>query len=231
MDEYHQVRFDNIYMSAKFCLGLFPHPKKVVVEGVCRTGARGFTALIVQHEVTEGANINAVKGTVKVALLGGCPGLATSPLVAVPVYNTKPVHFLSMCCTGISWIEKTRDTWDDASRMMRKGTFLCLGVNDSYNDNMINVDIADQLRGSYCPDRWMRKMKWWWAMFFWGHGTLLVNVYVSYRRYMTQKGEHLCPIMSFAKLLYLQRFAHRSTAHPSRESRFLSSKSITVAEA
>ena len=214
MDEYHQVRFDNLYMSAKFCLGSYTHPKKVMAEGVCRTGSRGLTALIVQHEVTGRANINAVKGTVKAALLEGCPGLATSPLVAVSVYDTKPVHFLSMCCTGISWIEKTRDTWDDASQMMRKGTFLRLGVNDSYNVNMNNVDVADQLRGSYRPDRWMRKMKWWWAMFFCGHGTLLVNVYVSYRRYMTHNGRTPMSHYEFCKAIVLAKICPQEYSAP-----------------
>ena len=36
MDQYHQVRFDNLYMSAKFALASFQHPQKVLVEGVNR---------------------------------------------------------------------------------------------------------------------------------------------------------------------------------------------------
>ena len=31
---------------------------------------------------------------------------------------------------------------------------------------MSNVDIAYQLRGSHQIDKWMRKIKWWWSMFF-----------------------------------------------------------------
>ena len=50
--------------------------------------------------------------------------------------------------------------------------------------NMNNVDIANQLRGRYRPDMWMRKQKWWWSMFFWGHVIILVNAYVSYKRHM-----------------------------------------------
>ena len=67
---------------------------------------------------------------------------------------------------------------------MRLGRFLRLVINDSYNMNMNNVDVADQLRGSYRPERCMRKQKWWWSMFFWGHGTLIVNAFVAYRWYM-----------------------------------------------
>ena len=39
MDEYHQVWFDNLYMSDKFSLGLLNHPKQVMIEGVGRTSS------------------------------------------------------------------------------------------------------------------------------------------------------------------------------------------------
>ncbi len=42
LEEYHMIRFDNLYMSAKFCLGSFQHPKKVMVEGVMRTNREDF---------------------------------------------------------------------------------------------------------------------------------------------------------------------------------------------
>ena len=43
---------------------------------------------------------------------------------------------------------------------------------------MNNVDIADQLRGSYQIDKCMRKRKWWRSMFFWGFQMLLTNSYI-----------------------------------------------------
>ena len=97
-DEYHMVRFDNLYMSAKFALQSFQHPKKVMVEGVARTGGRGIPAEVMQSEVTTKSAIVAIEGTVKAALLKDCGPLALSPLVAVSVYDTEPVHFLSTCC-------------------------------------------------------------------------------------------------------------------------------------
>ena len=72
---------------------------------------------------------------------------------------------------------------------MRLGRFLRLVINDSYNMNMNNVDVADQLRGISLSDRWMRKQTWWWSMFFWGNGTLIANAFVSYRRYMDMEGK------------------------------------------
>ena len=81
MDEYHKVRFDNLYMSAKFSLGSFNHPKKVMIEGDSRTISCGVPMQILQQEVTTKERINAVKGTVKACVLGGVPALATCPLV------------------------------------------------------------------------------------------------------------------------------------------------------
>ena len=112
LDKYHQVRFDNLYMAAKFALTSFQHEKKVMVEGVTRTGGRGVPQEIMQLEVKTKEQINAAKGTVKAAVLEDCPALANCPLVATSVYDTKPVHFLSTCCEEIKWVEKTRSTWD-----------------------------------------------------------------------------------------------------------------------
>ena len=41
--------------------------------------------------------------------------------------------------------------------MYGKIDFRCLNIMDEYNYNMNNVDIADQLRGSYRFGHWMRK--------------------------------------------------------------------------
>ena len=59
--------------------------------------------------------------------------------------------------------------------------FLRPEVTDMYNNGMNNVDIADQLRGTYRLDRWMRKRKWWWSIWMWGLQVLIVNAYVLHR--------------------------------------------------
>ena len=92
-------------------------------------------------------------------------------------------------------LKVARMVWDRSSEIVREGTFLRLSVNDSYNMNMNNVDIADQLRNQYRPDKWMRKQKWWWSMFFWGHGTMLVNAYIAYKRFMEMNGKY--PILHY----------------------------------
>ena len=105
--------------------------------------------------------------------------MATCPLVACSIYDTKPVHFFLICCENITWLKKNRRAWDKSTSTMRLSHLLRLAINGLYNMNMNNADIANQLRGSYRPDRWMRKQEWQWLIFFWGHGTLLVNAYVE----------------------------------------------------
>jgi len=131
-----------------------------------------------------------VRGLTKAAVLEGdaeCPNL-----VAFSVYDTKPVHFLSMSCTELKWIEKVKIVFDKKEEKRVQLRFLRCKVNDDYNNGMNGVDMADQLRGSYRIDRWMRKRKWWWAIWMWGIQVLLVNAYVLYKTahlYMWKKNK------------------------------------------
>jgi hypothetical protein len=59
-----------------------------------------------QKEVVKKSEQAAVRGTTKAAVLEGDP--ECRDLVAFSVYDTKPVHFLSMACTDLSWKEKTK---------------------------------------------------------------------------------------------------------------------------
>ena len=101
MEEHHQVRFDNLYMSAKFALESFQHRKKTMIEGVSWLSNCEVPTQIHQQEVTTRARIDAVKGTVKACVLEGVPALYSCPLVVCSIYDTKPVHFFSMCCDKI----------------------------------------------------------------------------------------------------------------------------------
>ncbi len=47
---------------------------------------------------------------------------------------------------------------------------LWLNVIEEYNIHMNSTDVADQLRGNYCPDQWMCQRKWWLACFIWSIG-------------------------------------------------------------
>jgi hypothetical protein len=177
---------DNLYISAKFLAAAYKHERKVLVAGVCRKGGRGFPETVLQAEVTSKADQIRVRGTVKAAVLEGdesCPNL-----VAVSVYDTKPVHFLSMSCTSIQWIQKERKVHVQSLGHSESMKFLRLNINDSYNNEMGHVDVSDQLRNYYRFDHYMRKRKWWWAIAFWGMGVQFVNAYIVYRKVMEKSG-------------------------------------------
>ena len=205
MDEYYQVQFNNLYMSSKSDLGMFNHPKKLMIDGVSRTSIRGLPTQILHQEVTTKERINYVKGTVNTCVLERVPALATCLLVVCSIYDTEPVHFFLMFCDNITWIKKTRRTWDKSTSTMRLGHFLRFSINDSYNTNTNNFNIANQLRGSYCPDRRTRKEQWWWLMLFWGHGNFLVNAYVAYNRHMEMDGEFPMYHYDFSKAIDLAK--------------------------
>ena len=104
-----------------------------------------------------------------------CPNL-----LAVSVYDTKPVHILSTVAECVEWIVKEREVWSDRIQNKAMMKYLRLNVIDEYNNHMNSTDIADQLRGNYRPDRWMRQRKWWWAFFIWAIGVAGVNAYQIY---------------------------------------------------
>ena len=90
---------------------------------------------------------------------------------------------------------------------MKTGCFLRLSINDSYNNNMNNVDIADQLCINYHPDCWMGKQKWWWSMLFWGHGTMLVNAFIAYKQFHEIRGKTPLLHYQFCKSVVLAKIA------------------------
>ena len=91
----------------------------------------------------------------KAAVLDSVPDLPG--LVTMLLYETKPVHFLSVYYNAIEWIQKTRQVYDPETKMVCDAHFLRLNVNDSYSYNMNLVDLRYQLWNVYRVDYWMRK--------------------------------------------------------------------------
>ena len=178
--KFHRCGMDNLYTSARFCKAAYKHTNKVLVHGVARKSGRGLPSTVLQEEVQNRTMQNQVRGTVKAAQLMGDPDMPD--LVAVSVYDTKPVHFFSARCDKVQWIEKTRKVFDKAVSKTKKMKFLRLNIVDEYNHGMGHVDIADQLRNVYRMDHWLRNYKWWHAMFWWGFQVLQVNCYLIYKR-------------------------------------------------
>jgi len=200
-DLHHRVWMDNLFLSASFCRACWNHPKKVMIAGVTRKGGRGLPAFVLQSEKTTKVEEEKVRGTVKAAVLNGDP-LCPS-LVAVSVYDTKPVHFLSMICESIAWIQKERQVFNVETNRMETMRFLRLNVNDSYNMDMGHVDVSDQLREVYKFNVWLRNYKWWWSIFQWGLGVLLVNAHVTYKLVLEAEGKVPMSHYEFRKTIAL----------------------------
>jgi Transposase IS4 len=161
---YHRVWMDNLYLSTKFVRDCYLHDLKIMLAGVVRKGGRGAPPCIMQNEVTNKNDVKYVRGTVKAAVLKGdddCPNM-----IALSVYDSKPVYFLSMIHDRIEWVENTNVVFCQETNKNETNKFLRLNINTDYNFKMNDVNQADQLRNCYRFDHWMRKRKWWWSIFF-----------------------------------------------------------------
>ena len=220
----------NLYISARFCRQAYNHPMKVLVHGVARTHGRGFPGFAIQAEQINIKEQQKVRGTVIAAKLAKLTGDKACPdLVAVSVYDTKPVHFLSMACKEIKWIEKTRLVFDKALDKMVPLKFLRLNVNDDYNNGMGSVDIADQLRLFYRFHHWMRKSKWWHSIFWWGFSVQLVNAYKCYTTHHKLLGSKPLSHYEFQKSVgdcWVSNYASDESVSTARAS--TSTSSLTV---
>ena len=66
-------------------------------------------------------------------------------LFACSVYDTNPVHFISMCCVIIFWTVNIISMFDPIYGSMHQMQFLRLNINYDYKNNMNSVDIINQL--------------------------------------------------------------------------------------
>ena len=200
-EKYHNCWFDNLYLSAKIAKTSFAHRSKIRILGPMRKSRRGLPKCILQQEKTCPAEIHAVCGMVKAVVLVGDEEV--SDLVDVSYYHQKPVHFLSMICKSIKWIECHKEVYCVEPEQVEMMKFLCLNIKNSSNHDMGGVDVADQLCNYYRFEHWSRQQKWWWSIFFWALGVLLVNTYVSYKEYMHSIGKQLMSHYEFRKSIAL----------------------------
>ena len=90
-DQFHECGVDNLYMSAKFCRDAYTHHKKVKLHCVTRKDGRGLPRCIIQEAVDSKIEQEKVRGNERAAVLDG--DSAYPLLLAVLVYDTKPIHF------------------------------------------------------------------------------------------------------------------------------------------
>ena len=103
--------------------------------------------VLCKKKTTSPADVHAVWGTVKAAVLEGDSEIPD--LVAVSYYDQKPVHFLSTICGSIKWIQCEKPVYCVETDQVEMFKFLHLNVKNDYNHDMGGVGIADQLWNYY----------------------------------------------------------------------------------
>jgi len=173
-NKWTRVYMDNLFNSVKLFTALYR--ERTLAHGVVRTHGRGLPDAVIQREEKNVKRAESLRGTTKAARMQNNP--ACPDILAMSVYDTKPVHMLSTVAESVVWTKKTRKVWDGKAKT--EMAHLRLNVIDDYNSNMNGTDVADQLRGVYRPDHWMRNRKWWWSYFTWALGVASVNAYKIY---------------------------------------------------
>lgn len=148
------------------------HQNEVSFNGVTRKGMRSTPKWAKQEEETScQAQTNAC-GTLKAAALREDPDCPN--VVASSVCDTKPVHFLSVACGKVKWIEMEKPCCNPETDEVELLKFSKLNCIDACNNSMGHVDLSGQFRNFCWPDHQFR----WWTMFFWALGVILVNAHM-----------------------------------------------------
>jgi len=178
-EPWHWVTMDNLYQSQKFLCKMY-EDEQVLCGGTCRTHLRGLPPHVIQKVETAKKRQAEVRGTCKASVLMNSP---KSPnLLAISVYDTKPVHFLTFHEDCVRWKKCIKSVFNKASRRMEDVTFWRLQVIDNYNGSMGWVDVADQIRNYYRQDKNMRNRKYWWPIYQWASGVMATNAFIIYQR-------------------------------------------------
>ena len=98
-----------------------------------------------EEKSKEAANQN--RGTRKAAIVKD--STECRDLIVCSVYDTKPVHMMSTVAEMVEWIEKKRSVCSAEAGTKVSISYLRLNLIDDYNNNMNNIDLADQLRNCY----------------------------------------------------------------------------------
>ena len=172
-----------------------------MLAGVARKSGRGIPSCLYQEEKTKKDEVAEAKWTLRVATLKGDPEI--QKMVAFSLYDSKPFYFLSNSCSSVRWDKKHRLVYHKDRKKMVSVPFHRLNIIDEYNMNMNSVDLADQLRGVYRWDEFMRKRKWWWSIMLWCMQMLQTNAYVCYKKYMNMHDKETISHYEFNKQIAL----------------------------
>ena len=196
VDDGHEVNMDNLYNSVKFARAAYslevpqdqgePRKKRIKTQGVCRPYGRGVPTLVKQDVPKTKTALEAARGTRKIVVLQGNP--QSQHLRVASCVDQKPFYMLSMAAEKIDWVTKTRKIYSHKANKEVEHKFLRWSLSDTYNHEMNDNDIADQLRLIYRCLRFMRRTKWWWAEFLFVWEASMVNAYLLMKEYYLAMG-------------------------------------------
>jgi hypothetical protein len=127
LDDHHQIGMDNLYNSAAICRAAFFYLRKVLCHGVVQKGGQGAPKCIIQEEVKYRNKQIAVRGTVKAAHLQGDD--VVKCLLASSVYDTEPVHYLSMVVSvRLEWVVVEKKVYNVDTQKTEYIRFLRLNI-------------------------------------------------------------------------------------------------------
>lgn len=135
---------DNLYMSTKFLkAAMVDSGRCVYIYGVARI-SQEIPPCVSQKEITRKKYLLSTRGTVKVSQLVG--DSSCSRLVAVSLYDSKPVYLISNASDKVEWTRQERNVWHKGKGKKVSTPFYQLHIVDQYNYGMGSVDQADQLQ-------------------------------------------------------------------------------------
>ena len=88
----HRCKMDNLFNSVSLARAAYKLPSKVLVHGVIRKSGRGVPPVVLQEELG-GKRADAVRGTVKVAVLKD--DSESHDLLVASCYDQKPFYMIS----------------------------------------------------------------------------------------------------------------------------------------
>ena len=109
MDLHHCVAMDKLYTSVNFYKACFNHPNKVLIDDVIRKVMRGVSHFLIHEEQKIINRQEKQLGKKKAAIFLG--NSSRPNMICTSVYDTKPVHFISMSCEKIGWVVKEMKVW------------------------------------------------------------------------------------------------------------------------
>ena len=173
-------------MSSTFARSVLNSKNKVKIHGVTRTDDCGIPKCVIQTEFPNSQIADEHQNAVKAAVLEG--DSIIKDLVAISLYDSQPVYFLSSVILYVKWTQFWKKVY--GKKLDRKETLPFLRPNfvDDYNNDMNPVDRADQLRTSYNVGYGSRQRKWWWLIFLWDIDVVIINSHLLYKSWYEMHG-------------------------------------------